>query len=97
MSYSNTDFLIAKQLEMKEEVSFKMGYVQDTVHFKQQNCPLLDLAGSNKYFLIAKQLEMKEEVSFKMGYVQGIGYRTFQTIELSFIGSGTSFSARVHR
>ena len=26
MSYSNKDFLIAKQFEMKEEVSFKMGY-----------------------------------------------------------------------
>ena len=26
MSYSNTDFLIAKQFEMKEEVSFKMRY-----------------------------------------------------------------------
>jgi hypothetical protein len=24
--YSNKDFLIAKQFEMKEEVSFKMGY-----------------------------------------------------------------------
>ena len=26
MSYSNKDFLIAKQFEMKEEVSFKMRY-----------------------------------------------------------------------
>jgi hypothetical protein len=26
MSYSNKDFLIAKQFEMKEEGSFKMGY-----------------------------------------------------------------------
>ena len=26
MSYSNKDFLIAKHFEMKEEVSFKMGY-----------------------------------------------------------------------
>jgi hypothetical protein len=26
MSYSNKDFLIAKQFEMKDEVSFKMGY-----------------------------------------------------------------------
>ena len=26
MSYSNKDFLIAKQFEMKEEVSFKIGY-----------------------------------------------------------------------
>ena len=26
MNYSNKDFLIAKQFEMKEEVSFKMGY-----------------------------------------------------------------------
>ena len=26
VSYSNKDFLIAKQFEMKEEVSFKMGY-----------------------------------------------------------------------
>ena len=26
MSYSNKDFLIAKQFEMKEEVSFKMEY-----------------------------------------------------------------------
>ena len=26
MSYSNRDFLIAKHFEMKEEVSFKMGY-----------------------------------------------------------------------
>ena len=26
MSYSNKDVLIAKQFEMKEEVSFKMGY-----------------------------------------------------------------------
>jgi hypothetical protein len=26
MSYSNKDFFIVKQSEMKEEVSFKMGY-----------------------------------------------------------------------
>ena len=26
MSYSNKDFFIVKQFEMKEEVSFKMGY-----------------------------------------------------------------------
>jgi hypothetical protein len=44
MSYSNKDFLIAKQFEMKEEVSFKMGY---------------DLLFNKKFILFSTLLEKK--------------------------------------
>ena len=44
MSYSNKDFLIAKQFEMKEEVSFKMRY---NLLFNKKNLFILNIIKKN--------------------------------------------------
>jgi hypothetical protein len=44
VSYSNKDFLIAKQFEMKEEVSFKMRY---NLLFNKKNLFILNFIKKN--------------------------------------------------
>ena len=55
MSYSNTDFLIAKQFEMKEEVSFKMGY---------------DLLFNKNFILFSTLLEEKKIQCFRHFFIK---------------------------